>query len=144
MGVADGVGGWAEVGVDPSVFAWALMGNAHEIALSGKESDVAIILRDAYRRIVDTKSVIAGSSTVCIASLDKQSGVLSCANLGDSGMRLLRNGVTVFQSDVQVRLVRAMLVRPITFPRYKQSVNPFGPICVLPGDKENGEKETAA
>lgn len=103
MGVADGVGGWAEVGVDPSVFAWTLMENAREIALFGDVADVALILRDAYRKMVESRSVAAGSSTVCIASLDKERGILSCANLGDSGVRLIRNGVTVFQSDVQVR-----------------------------------------
>ncbi|KAI1305762.1 Protein phosphatase PTC7 [Mortierella claussenii] len=32
LGVADGVGGWAEVGVDPALFSWALMDNAEAVA----------------------------------------------------------------------------------------------------------------
>ncbi|KNE54759.1 hypothetical protein AMAG_00714 [Allomyces macrogynus ATCC 38327] len=32
MGVADGVGGWADLGVDPSLFAWALMDNCKTAA----------------------------------------------------------------------------------------------------------------
>ncbi|KAF8924235.1 hypothetical protein BGZ58_002010, partial [Dissophora ornata] len=32
LGVADGVGGWSEMGVDPALFSWALMNNAENIA----------------------------------------------------------------------------------------------------------------
>ena len=34
FGVADGVGGWADVGVDPSVFAQTLMYHAHRYSRS--------------------------------------------------------------------------------------------------------------
>lgn len=33
FGVADGVGGWADVGVDPSLFAQALMFHAHRFSM---------------------------------------------------------------------------------------------------------------
>ncbi|KAJ3375183.1 Protein phosphatase PTC7 [Allomyces arbusculus] len=45
MGVADGVGGWADLGVDPSLFAWALMDNcktaAAEMVSAGEQTAVA-------------------------------------------------------------------------------------------------------
>lgn len=90
MGVADGVGGWQNVGVDPSLFAWALMNNAQEAASSGKASHPLDVLALAYERVVKDKTVLAGSSTACIVSVEKRTGRLICANLGDSGFRLFR------------------------------------------------------
>ena len=35
LGIADGVGGWVEAGVDPSLFSQALMYHAHRYAKAG-------------------------------------------------------------------------------------------------------------
>jgi len=45
----------------------------------------------AYGGVLREKSVICGSSTACILSLNASSGLLRAANLGDSGFLLIRS-----------------------------------------------------
>ena len=90
LGVADGVGGWQDMGVDPSLFSWSLVNNAHQLAESGKVTHPLDILGEAYDKVVRERTVLAGSSTACIVAINKLTGLLQCANLGDSGFRLLR------------------------------------------------------
>eukprot|EP00123_Amoebidium_parasiticum_P009409 comp19453_c0_seq1/m.22614 comp19453_c0_seq1/g.22614 ORF comp19453_c0_seq1/g.22614 comp19453_c0_seq1/m.22614 type:complete len:370 (-) comp19453_c0_seq1:329-1438(-) len=108
FGVADGVGGWVEHGVDPSLFAWALMDNAEKVAKkSGGGSLPGEILELAYDAVVLENKVKAGSSTACIVTVDKRTGVLNGANLGDSGMVLLRKGRTAWHSPEQQHFFNA-------------------------------------
>jgi protein phosphatase PTC7 len=44
---------------------------------------------------------IVGSSTVCILSFDHASGILTTANLGDSGYIIVRNGKVIDRSERQ-------------------------------------------
>ncbi|KAK8716736.1 hypothetical protein V6N13_044038 [Hibiscus sabdariffa] len=96
IGVADGVGGWAEVGVDAGEFARELMSNSvTAIRDEPKGSiDPARVLEKAHS---STKS--QGSSTACIIAL-KEEGI-HAINLGDSGFIVVRDGSTVFHSPVQ-------------------------------------------
>lgn len=102
-GVADGVGGWAEVGVDPSLFAWGLMEACQRVceravngALPGWE-----VLQQAHRDLMAARTVKAGSSTACVVTVDRASGRLRGANLGDSGLYVLRNKSILFHSTEQ-------------------------------------------
>jgi len=61
LGVADGVGGWGEVGVDPSEFSWTLMNNAEEEAKTGNDFPKGILIK-AHNRILTEKKVELGLS----------------------------------------------------------------------------------
>ncbi|XP_021835398.1 probable protein phosphatase 2C 55 isoform X2 [Spinacia oleracea] len=96
IGVADGVGGWADVGVDAGIYARLLMSNSM-IAIQENSKDgvnPAIILEKAH---ADTD--VMGSSTACIIALTDQG--IHAINLGDSGFIVIRDGTTVFRSPVQ-------------------------------------------
>lgn len=105
IGVADGVGGWRKKGVDPSAFSNALMANAkaytdtHENDLNPQK-----IMDTAHKKILLEKKVKAGSSTACIAALQKKkngSYELDVANLGDSGLLVVRDRKYVFRAREQ-------------------------------------------
>ncbi|KAF9574189.1 hypothetical protein EC968_007284 [Mortierella alpina] len=126
LGVADGVGGWSELGVDPALFSWALMNNAENIARltdsapveadmevsSGKALatdlhrekkilDAQTILDGAYTELVQSGTVEAGSSTACILSLCKMTGTLRASNLGDSAFLVIRDKKCIYESPSQ-------------------------------------------
>ena len=44
---------------------------------------------------------IVGSSTVCILSFEQETGILTTANLGDSGYLIVRNGEIIDRSEKQ-------------------------------------------
>ncbi|KFK26524.1 hypothetical protein AALP_AA8G260300 [Arabis alpina] len=96
LGVADGVGGWAELGIDAGYYSRELMSNSvNAIQDEPKGSiDPARVLEKAH---TSTKS--KGSSTACIIALTGQG--LHAINLGDSGFMVVREGHTVFRSPVQ-------------------------------------------
>lgn len=102
MGVADGVGGWRKKGVDPSEFSNALMAHAKSYAdTHEKELDPQKIMDAAHQKIIEEKKVKAGSSTACIATLKKTkdgSHELDVANLGDSGLLVVRDRKYVFRA----------------------------------------------
>lgn len=75
FGVADGVGGWAEMGVDSGEYARQLM---RESMIAAQEEptgcvDAARVLKKAY-----SKTTCRGSSTACILALSDY----VCACLG--------------------------------------------------------------
>ncbi|KAF5829895.1 phosphatase 2C-like domain-containing protein [Dunaliella salina] len=120
LGVADGVGGWAEVGVDAGAYARQLMANAKQIADTltadgsaeyekqwriGNDPTPTLdnpnepalqqtILEKAY---AETK--VRGSSTASIVVLANKK--LFASNLGDSGFMIIRDGQVVFHSPSQ-------------------------------------------
>ncbi|XP_037491515.1 probable protein phosphatase 2C 55 [Jatropha curcas] len=105
IGVADGVGGWADVGINAGLYARELMLNS--VSAIQEEPvgsiDPARVLEKAHS---NTKA--KGSSTACIVALINEeirainlgdSGFM--VNLGDSGFMVVRDGCTVFQSPAQ-------------------------------------------
>ncbi|PKU87746.1 probable protein phosphatase 2C 55 [Dendrobium catenatum] len=96
IGVADGVGGWADLGVDAGHYARELM--SHSVSAIGEEPkgsiDPARVLEKAY---ISTKA--RGSSTACIIALTNQG--VHAVNLGDSGFIIVRDGCAVFRSLAQ-------------------------------------------
>ena len=60
IGVADGVGGWRKIGVDPGLFARHLMQAAKEIASMRNESSPLKLLSGAYNQMVELRQVTAG------------------------------------------------------------------------------------
>ncbi|KAG0047942.1 Protein phosphatase PTC7 [Gryganskiella cystojenkinii] len=106
LGVADGVGGWSEVGVDPALFSWALMDNA-----------------EAMARLTDADH--SRSSTACILSLCKMTGTLKASNLGDSAFLLIRDNKCIYESPSQQHFWNCpyqLTVLPPGYPGAKQHV----------------------
>ncbi|EAL67260.1 protein phosphatase 2C-related protein [Dictyostelium discoideum AX4] len=97
IGVADGVGGWGDVGIDPSEYSNTLMKGSKIGADSQKvERDPLIIMEQGYQYAQDVK----GSSTCCIVVLSATNNILS-ANLGDSGFLVIRNNEVIFRTREQ-------------------------------------------
>jgi len=95
VGIADGVGGWTDLGIDPSLFSRSLMQNAKEAVDLQQIRDPLEILTQAYE---NTKH-ITGSCTASIAVLDGEE--LQTINLGDSGFMILRNARIIYRSKEQ-------------------------------------------
>ncbi|KAK4606772.1 hypothetical protein RGQ29_000847 [Quercus rubra] len=96
IAVADGVSGWAEQNVDPSLFPKELMANASNLV--GDEevnNDPQILLRKAHAA---TSSI--GSATVIVAMLERN-GILKIASVGDCGLRVIREGQIIFSTSPQ-------------------------------------------
>ncbi|CAK5279929.1 unnamed protein product [Mycena citricolor] len=119
LGVADGVTGWLESGVDPALFSQCLMYHAHRYSRSawagapvdddadgeheveGWELTPYECLDLAYGGVLREKLVDAGSSTACIISLNATNGLLRSANLGDSGFSILRDSSVLYTQPIQ-------------------------------------------
>ena len=102
FGVADGVGGWAESGVDPADFAHGLCEYmACAARLWPEESESASLhpkelLQVGYDEVMADTSIVGGGSTACLAVAELD-GNVEVANLGDSGfMHLGLNQVRHF------------------------------------------------
>ncbi|KAH7542766.1 hypothetical protein FEM48_Zijuj02G0109500 [Ziziphus jujuba var. spinosa] len=97
IAVADGVSGWAEKDVDPALFPQELMANFYYLLEEQEElnNDPQILIGKAHAA---TSSI--GSATVILAMLERN-GILKIANVGDCGLRVIREGRTVFSTSPQ-------------------------------------------
>ena len=84
IAVADGVGGWAEQGVDPGLFSKQLCKDIRGLF----EQDSKVSLKDILVKAVEMNKNV-GSSTAVLASLEDE-GTLKTTNLGDSGYVIFR------------------------------------------------------
>ncbi|KAK4262195.1 hypothetical protein QN277_027780 [Acacia crassicarpa] len=96
IGVADGVGGWADVGVNAGIFARELMSNSVR-AIQEEPQDSINPLRVLER--AHSCTTAKGSSTACIIALNDKG--LHAINLGDSGFVVIRDGRTIYKSHFQ-------------------------------------------
>ncbi|KAG8958440.1 hypothetical protein FRC03_009120 [Tulasnella sp. 419] len=120
LGVADGVGGWADSGVDPGIFSQALMFHAHKYAQrawAGESDGIPETEEEetsstwelppeeclslAYQAVLREKLVPCGSSTALTATLNARSGLMRTANLGDSGYLIIRNSNVIYTQQPQ-------------------------------------------
>jgi len=95
-GVADGVGGWSNQGIDPGLFSRQLMFGAKEAVEDKGAKDPVRILSLAYKQVR-----VPGSSTACIIVLDGDERMLRGANLGDSGILVLRGTEILYRTAEQ-------------------------------------------
>lgn len=96
IGVADGVGGWADIGVDPAEYSRKLMEEGKVSAeASTFQRDPVRIMCEAYNAALR----VQGSSTACIITLDGLR--LNAANLGDSGFMVLRGTQIIYRTKEQ-------------------------------------------
>lgn len=108
IGIADGVGGIADLGIDPSIFSHTLMDKAATIARDtdltshhGEDFVPTVIMDKALWATVKDHRVQIGASTACIATLDRNKGELLASNLGDSSYHILRAGSVIYSSPIQ-------------------------------------------
>ncbi len=106
FGVADGVGGWTDSGVDPADFshgfcdymayaAWTYQPDDKSPFLSARS-----LMEKGYEAIASDERIKAGGSTACIG-IAKEDGSLEVANLGDSGFVQLRLNAVHNHSEPQ-------------------------------------------
>jgi protein phosphatase PTC7 len=94
IGVADGVGGWASRGVDPGLYSKGLMSSAARVAAANPAPETptpTALLRAAFDDVESQR--ILGSTTAIVVTLEsvaKSQAAIHVANLGDSGILLLR------------------------------------------------------
>jgi protein phosphatase PTC7 len=132
LGVADGVGGWMDSGVDPADFSHAICdymaatasGATAATGGTGKPLTARQLMQKGYEAVCHDPSIKAGGSTAVVGLLTAD-GTLEAANLGDSGFIILRlNGVHAasepqthaFNTPYQLSVVpRSMLLRAAAF-----------------------------
>ncbi|KAF4503837.1 hypothetical protein G6O67_008777 [Ophiocordyceps sinensis] len=128
LGIADGVGGWIDSGVNPADFSHGLCDHMAAVAY---EHDPAAsttltacgLMQRGYDALCRQGSVHAGSSTACVA-IAAPDGILDVANLGDSGFLHLRlNAVNAysepqthdFNSPYQLAILPRLIARMAAF-----------------------------
>ncbi|MCJ1314091.1 hypothetical protein MMC25_007771 [Agyrium rufum] len=105
FGVADGVGGWAESGIDPADFAHGLCeymsGEAQDFDIKSRQRLYAgYLLQKGYDLVERDGFIYAGGSTACLA-VGGDDGALEVANLGDSGFAHFRPNAITFAPQFQ-------------------------------------------
>ncbi len=103
LGVSDGVGGWADMGVDAGAYSRQLMHFANQVTQEEDTSNPNP-KRVLYKAVQETTA--KGSATVCIVSLTPSTELegmanLRAANLGDSGFIVVREKQVLYKSPVQ-------------------------------------------
>lgn len=97
IGVADGVGGWQESGINPAEYSRTLMQLAAAYIegtgpfANENRSQILIDPRGALHA-AHSRTKVAGSATACVMQLDQNKKTLVAANLGDSGFLVVRQG----------------------------------------------------
>ncbi|KAI2462828.1 protein serine/threonine phosphatase 2C [Annulohypoxylon bovei var. microspora] len=139
FGIADGVGGWEDSGVDPADFSHSFCDYMASAAyehkpVSGESSLTAkSLMQRGYDDVCNDGSINAGGSTASIG-IAGEDGKLEVANLGDSGFVHLRlNAVHsysepqthAFNTPFQLSIVPAsMLARAAAFGGAQLCDNP--------------------
>ncbi|KAK5117673.1 hypothetical protein LTR62_005096 [Meristemomyces frigidus] len=106
FGVADGVGGWHDSGVDPSVFSHGLSGlmagtaYIHEGLEEGKNVRPQELMQVAYDAVIGNPRILAGGCTASLGVVSAD-GSLETANLGDSGFLVIAPGKVAHRSEAQ-------------------------------------------
>eukprot|EP00466_Bigelowiella_natans_P019947 jgi/Bigna1/86085/estExt_fgenesh1_pg.C_80050 len=93
IGVADGVGGYSEYGIDPGMFSRTLMQQLSQSEAKQTQVNPASALREAQEA-----TRLPGASTAVVLQLNGTSREATYANVGDSGIRVLRDGKIVYAS----------------------------------------------
>jgi len=103
IGVADGVGGWRQYGIDPGLFSSHLMKSCERLVHAGffQGNHPSKLLEQGFREMQENKQQIIGSSTACLMMLCHSDLKLYTANIGDSGFLVVRCGEVVHRSQEQ-------------------------------------------
>lgn len=141
LGIADGVGGWVDSGVDPADFAHGFcdyMAHAaytHTAEEKNAPWSARSLMQRGYEDICRDDTVKAGGSTACVA-LVKGSGMLEVANLGDSGFVQLRSNAIHNYSEPQTHAFNTPYQLSIVPEKVLAQAAAFGgeQLCDFPKD----------
>lgn len=146
FGVADGVGGWVDSGVDPADFshgfcdymasaAWehqpsAAISSSPPLpstadAQAAPDLTARQLMQLGYDAISSDKSVLAGGSTACVAVASPH-GTLDVANLGDSGFLQLRLSAVHAYTEPQTHAFNTPFQLSIVPPSVAARMAAFG------------------
>ncbi|KAH0537080.1 hypothetical protein FGG08_006082 [Glutinoglossum americanum] len=109
VGIADGVGGWAESGVDPADFSHTFCDHMASAAYKFKEDSNSKglkpreLMQMGYQSVVEDSSIDAGGSTACIG-VARKDGTLEVAN----------PQTHAFNTPYQLSVISAKLLAQIT------------------------------
>ncbi|KAL6720662.1 Protein phosphatase 2C 7 [Lecanora helva] len=129
FGVADGVGGWADSGIDSADFSHGLCQSmaaiAKDAAATETSNDPQQLIEHAYEKIVNEEVIAGGGSTACVAIGD-QNGSLLVANLGDSGFIHFRLNAVHYFSNPQTHAFNTPFQLSIVPPKVLALSKMFG------------------
>ncbi|KAL1841259.1 hypothetical protein VTJ49DRAFT_7261 [Mycothermus thermophilus] len=134
LGVADGVGGWMDSGVDPADFSHAFCDYMAAAAAAapttstdgaGKPLSARQLMQMGYEAVCHDPSIKAGGSTAIVGLLTAD-GKLEVANLGDSGYILLRLGGVHACSEPQTHAFNTPFQLSVVPPAVLRRAAAFG------------------
>lgn len=148
LGVADGVGGWVESGVDPADFAHGLCGHMATAARNHRPESALHrlsprqLMQQGYDAVCRDRSLRAGGSTACIAVADPD-GTLDVANLGDSGFLHLRRNAVHSYTEPQTHAFNTPYQLSRIPPGVAARMAAYGgaQLCDLPRDADVSQHE---
>ncbi|KAL1883125.1 hypothetical protein VTK73DRAFT_9492 [Phialemonium thermophilum] len=157
LGVADGVGGWMDSGVDPADFAHSLCDymaaeacwnhsasgaaaegtKGNDEAPSGTTLTARQLMQKGYEAVCRDPAIQAGGSTATVALLCSD-GTLDVANLGDSGFIHLRPNRVQACSVPQIHAFNTPFQLSVVPPGVMRRMAAFGgaQLSDLPRDAE--------
>lgn len=147
LGVADGVGGWMDSGVDPADFSHGFCDYMAAAAYShpsdpstttnSRPLTARVLMQTGYEAICADASVPAGGSTAIVGLLDP-AGSLEVANLGDSGYMHLRLNAVHGYSEPQIHAFNTPFQLSVIPPAILRRIQAFGGdrLADLPRDAE--------
>ena len=91
IAVADGVGGWESMGVNPRAFADEILSKTYKFIKAG-ETDPKNAISASFSLLSEI-----GSATFCMGKMDSE-GIFRVANIGDSGFMVIRNEKILVES----------------------------------------------
>ncbi|KAJ9502419.1 Protein phosphatase 2C 7 [Exophiala xenobiotica] len=128
FGVADGVGGWTDHGIDPADFSHGLCSHMLETALSWSQEErlgPRQLLEIGYDKVKNDPAIRAGGTTACVA-VSEPDGRMRIANLGDSGFLQLRLGTVHHYSNPQTHAFNTPYQLSMTPPEILAQAMIFG------------------
>jgi protein phosphatase PTC7 len=131
FGVADGVGGWVDSGVDPADFSHDFCDSmAYAASTYTHDADTPMLsaqslIQQGYDEVVHSRTVKAGGSTACVL-IARADGSLDAANLGDSGFVHLRLNAVHAGSEPQTHAFNTPYQLSIIPERMRARTAAFG------------------
>lgn len=130
FGVADGVGGWVDSGVDPADFSHGLCDYMADVAYQHDPAEsppltARRLMQKGYDAVCNDRSLHAGGSTACVA-IAAPDGTLDVANLGDSGFLQLRLNAVNAYSEPQTHAFNTPFQLSLIPPRLAARMAAFG------------------
>lgn len=143
FGIADGVGGWEDSGVDPADFSHNfcdyMASAAYEHRPSADVSSLTprTLMQKGYDDVCGDKSIPAGGSTACVA-IASDDGLMEVANLGDSGFVHLRLNAVHNYSEPQTHAFNTPYQLSVIPPSMLARAAAFGgaQLCDYPKDAD--------